>query len=64
MRQFFDGEHEHPVTAIVAVVAIVGVTLLIAWGRYELLCAEQHNADGRAAEAAATAARFATGLSP
>ena len=64
MRRYFDGEHEHPVTAIVAVVAVVAVVLLIVWGRYAVLCAESHNADGRAAEAAATTARFATGFSP
>ncbi|HEX9397304.1 MAG TPA: hypothetical protein VF943_11265 [Burkholderiales bacterium] len=62
MRRYFSGEH--PVTAVVAVVAIVGVMLLILWARYAVLCAESHSSDGREIEAAATAARFATGLSP
>jgi len=62
MRRLNGGEH--PVTAVVAVVAIVAVIVLILWGRYALHGTETHINDSLGIEGAATAARFATGLSP
>lgn len=68
---------EHPVTAVLAVVAIVLSILLITWARFEvhgtgdLEAALDENApiqprpdDEREIDAAVTVNRFATGLSP
>ena len=70
---------EHPVVAIIAVVAMVLAVLLIAWARVEVhgtadLEATLAEADAppvvhqtreeREVDEAVTAARFATGLSP
>jgi len=63
MRYFFDDDDEHPVVAVIAVIAIFLAMLLIAWARYEL-----HGTNGNheiyEIEAAVTANRFATGFSP
>jgi hypothetical protein len=61
MRYFFDDDHEHPVVAVIAVIAIFLAMLLIAWARYEL---QNGNHETYEIEAAATANRFATGFSP
>jgi hypothetical protein len=68
---------EHPVTALLAVVAMILAMLLITWARFELLGTEDiegaltedapiqlKNDDEREIEAAVTTGRFATGLSP
>lgn len=68
---------EHPVTAVLAVVAIVLSILLITWARFEvhgtddLEAALDENApiqikpdEEREIDAAVTVNRFATGLSP
>ena len=59
-RHFFSGEH--PVTAVLAVVAIVLVCLLIAVVAYAL--PEGRTLDQWDVEGAVTSNRFATGLSP
>ena len=67
---------EHPIVAILAVVAIVAAILLITWARIEIhgtddleaTITEQpvkpKPADERELDEAVTANRFATGLSP
>jgi hypothetical protein len=68
---------EHPITALLAVLAIVLAILLITWARLEIFGTEDIEAaltegapielkpdDQRELDAAVTANRFATGLSP
>ena len=68
---------EHPITAILAVIAIVAAILLITWARFEVHGTEDLEAaldddapiqlkpdDERELDAAVTSNRFATGLSP
>ena len=61
MRFFFDDDSEHPVVAVIAVIAIFLAMLLIAWARYEL---NGNNHETYHIEGAATVNRFATGFSP
>jgi hypothetical protein len=68
---------EHPLVAVLAVVAMVVAVLLIAWARVEVhgtadleaalaesAPAPAKSAEEREVDEAVTAARFATGLSP
>ena len=61
MRYLFDEDREHPVVAVIAVIAIVLAMLLIAWARYELNGGSHEIYE---IDAAVTANRFATGFSP
>ncbi len=60
MRYLFDEDREHPVVAVIAVIAIFLAMLLIAWARYEL----NGNHELYHIDAAVTTGRFATGFSP
>jgi hypothetical protein len=68
---------EHPVVAVLAVIAIIGAIVLITWARFEVhgtgdIAAaltedgptEMQPDDQRALDAAVTSNRFATGVSP
>jgi hypothetical protein len=70
-------DDEHPVMAIVAILAIIATMLLILWARFELHGADDLVAafaedspielkpdDQRELDAAVNAGRFATGVSP
>jgi hypothetical protein len=72
-------DKEHPVVAVIAIIAILGAMLLIAWGGIEVhgtrnieavlaepleVQIEPKSADERELDAAVTSSRFATGFSP